>query len=248
VKTAFTAPRLQRIALGPNLGQCCGGAVTLLTEVFETARDIPKDVFARGPNMMPLAVQKALKGVRREGFVQPRLIQDWMIEPVSPPERPVWLWGAGHVGRAIANVLAPLPQFSVTWIDTDADRFPDILPSKTAQLIANNPADLVRHAPAHAEHLVLTYSHALDLELCHQILSQPFAFAGLIGSTTKWARFKARLGALGHSSAQIDRICCPIGHPELGKHPQAIAIGVAARLISADVHAESYSTHVGAHK
>lgn len=243
--SAFSAPRLQRIPLGPSLGQCCGGSVTLLTEVFETTDDIPNDVYARGPNMMPLAVQKALKGVRREGVSQPQLIEDWMIEPVSPPERPIWVWGAGHVGRAIAAMLAPLPQFSVTWIDTSADRFPETLPARTEQLIAQNPADLVRHAPHNAEHLVLTYSHALDLELCHQILSHPFAFAGLIGSTTKWARFRSRLGALGHSPAQIDRICCPIGHPELGKHPQAIAVGVAARLISSNIQAETLKTHAG---
>lgn len=245
MKTAFTAPRLQRIPLGPNLGQCCGGAVTLLTEIFETTADIPNDVYARGPNMMPLSVQKALKGVRREGCLEPRLIDTWMIEPVSPPMRPIWLWGAGHVGRAIANVIVPLPQFSLTWIDTAADRFPDTLPPNVEQIIATNPADLVRHAPETAEHLVLTYSHALDLELCHQILSHPFAFAGLIGSTTKWARFRTRLGALGHTCAQIDRICCPIGQPELGKHPQAIAVGVAARLISSDVHAETLKSHEG---
>lgn len=245
MKAAFSSPRLRRIPLGPSLGQCCGGAVTLLTEVFETADDIPTDVYARGPNIMPMTVQKALKGVRREGLTSPRLIQDWMIEPVSPLMRPIWLWGAGHVGRAIANVLAPLPQFAVTWIDTHADRFPDVLPATATQLIAANPAHLVAHAPNDAEHLVLTYSHALDLELCHQILSHPFAFAGLIGSDTKWARFRSRLTDLGHTTAQIDRICCPIGQPKLGKHPQAIAVGVAASLISSAEQIETLKTHSG---
>lgn len=245
MKSAFHAPRLQRIPLGPSMGQCCGGSVTVLTEVFETTGDIPDDVYARGPNVMPLAVQKALKGVRREGFVAPRLFGDWMVEPVSPPVRPIWLWGAGHVGRAIANVLAPLPQFSLTWIDTNQDRFPAHLPSGTTQLVATNPADLVCHAPKTAEHMVLTYSHALDLELCHQILAHDFAFAGLIGSDTKWARFRTRLAALGHNSAQINRICCPIGQPELGKHPQAIAVGVVARLIYDKSGVESLKSHVG---
>lgn len=245
MKAAFHAPRLQRIPLGPSMGQCCGGAVTLLTEIFETVENIPQDAYARGPSVMPLAVQKALKGIRREGLAAPRLLGDWMIEPVSPPVRPIWLWGAGHVGRAIANVLAPLPQFSLTWIDTKQDRFPTLLPAGTTQLIAANPADLVAHAPQDAEHLVLTYSHALDLELCHQILSHEFAFAGLIGSDTKWARFRSRLGALGHTPAQISRICCPIGQPELGKHPQAIAVGVVARLICGEIQAESLKSHAG---
>jgi xanthine dehydrogenase accessory factor len=87
------------------------------------------------------------------------------------------------------------------------------------------------HAPRDAHHLIVTYSHALDLDLCHAALSRGFASAGVIGSATKWARFRRRLAQLGHAPAAIDRIDCPIGDPRLGKHPQAIALGVAARLL-----------------
>ena len=82
-----------------------------------------------------------------------------------------------------------------------------------------------------AEHLVLTYSHALDLELCHRILGHGFARLGLIGSATKAARFRARLHDLGHLPVEIQRIACPIGDTSLGKHPQAIALGVATELL-----------------
>jgi xanthine dehydrogenase accessory factor len=92
-------------------------------------------------------------------------------------------------------------------------------------------AEAVLEAPAEAEHLVMTFSHALDLELCHRLLCQGFARLGLIGSATKWARFRSRLAALGHAPAQVARIDCPIGDPALGKHPQAIAIGVAAAFL-----------------
>ncbi len=98
---------------------------------------------------------------------------------------------------------------------------------------AADPAVLADHAPAGAEHLVLTYSHALDLELCHRLLRRGFAACGLIGSATKWARFRARLAALGHEAAAVSRIRCPIGEPGLGKHPQAIALGVAAEMLRA---------------
>ncbi len=86
-------------------------------------------------------------------------------------------------------------------------------------------------APSHAEHLILTYSHALDLELCHRILSRSFGALGLIGSATKRARVRNRLAALGHGPEQIERMQCPIGDPGLGKHPQAIALGVAAEFL-----------------
>lgn len=147
----------------------------------------------------------------------------------DPAARPLWIFGAGHVGRAIVQVMAPLPGFDITWIDTHADRFPQ---TQITTLIAADPAQVVKHAPADTEHLILTYSHQMDLALCHALLSHDFHSAGLIGSATKWARFKSRLAALGHSPAQIARIACPIGDPNLGKHPAEIALGVATAMIA----------------
>jgi xanthine dehydrogenase accessory factor len=63
------------------------------------------------------------------------------------------------------------------------------------------------------------------------LLGHGFGCAGLIGSKSKWARFQSRLAALGHSAPQISRITCPIGDPALGKHPQAIAVGVVSSLL-----------------
>ena len=229
--------RLDRVPLGPALGQCCGGAVTLLTEVYDAkaVADLPDDVIARTTDSRatdshdkPMAVRRILSQARDRG-TQPRaqLMQGWFIEPVSCPQRNLWVWGAGHVGRALINVLSPLPGLSVTWVDTCADRFPETIPPNMRALPVPNPADAVPLAPPGAEHLILTYSHALDLDLCHRLLGHGFASAGLIGSATKWARFRSRLAALGHAPGQIARIRCPIGDPSLGKHPQQIAIGVA---------------------
>nr|WP_255572116.1 xanthine dehydrogenase accessory protein XdhC [Celeribacter sp. PS-C1] len=244
-KHAFSAPRLQRLPLGPAMGQCCGGAVTLLTEVFENLAAVPEDVFARGPGTMPFAVKKALAEARAQGHVTPKLHGDWMVEPITRATRPLWVWGAGHVGRAIVATLAPLPDLAITWIDTAANRFPDVIPEGVTQLVSEHPEALMTYAPPEAEHLILTYSHALDLELCHRALTHGFAFAGLIGSHTKWARFRNRLRDLGHADAQIARICCPIGQPDLGKHPQAIAVGVAAQVISGREITESYGERTG---
>ncbi len=230
--------RLDRMALGPALNQCCGGAVTVLSEVWDAARlaSIGERVVARSlpgsGGEMPLAVKRILTRARGEGF-QPatRVLQGWFVEPVAAPVREIWIWGAGHVGRALVSVLSPLPDLRLTWIDTDAGRFPEV-PEGVTQRIAASPADLVAEAPPNAEHLVLTFSHTLDLELCHRLLRHGFGQLGLIGSATKWARFRSRLAALGHAPAQISRIRCPIGQPELGKHPHAIAVGVAADLLT----------------
>lgn len=231
---ACTAPRLERIALGPAMGQCCGGAVTLAYEPLNTQKvdEISGDYHARpmGDPTAPLALRRALARARDRGEAPPLLIADWLVEPVAPPALPLWIWGAGHVGRAIVATLSPLPGLALSWADTATDRFPDI-PAGVTPLIAENPADLVTLAPPDAHHLILTYSHALDLELCHRLLGHGFGACGLIGSASKWGRFRNRLRDLGHADAQISRIACPIGDPTLGKHPQAIAISVAAALL-----------------
>ena len=233
---------LTRHPLGPALGQCCGGAVDLLTEVFDltAAQTLPEDVIIRGTGEMPLLVARLKAAARNQGQrPNPQWINGWMVEPVTKPEREIWIWGAGHVGRALAGVLAPLPAVSVTVIDTSAERFPDTLPDGVTRIVAANPERLVKHAPACAEHLIVTFSHALDLALCHGLLGHRFAFAGLIGSATKWARFRKRLNELGHSPTSVARITCPIGRPELGKHPQQIALGVASELLTTQTRADA---------
>jgi xanthine dehydrogenase accessory factor len=176
------------VALGPGLGQCCGGSVTLRYELAE--------------------------------------------ELEQPEAVPVWVWGAGHVGRALAAVLPPLPGVAMTWVDTAPERFPDVIPEGVARLVAADPPRAMGHAPRDAHHLILTYSHDIDFALCDAGLRRGFASCGLIGSETKWARFRSRLAAMGHPDAEISRIECPIGDPKLGKHPHAIAVGVAARLLT----------------
>ena len=227
---------VERIALGPNIGQCCGGAVTLVSEVFDEA-NLPEPragLVARALDGTdpPLAVVRLLDRARAQG-ARPAttLVQNWLVEPVAQPARAIWIWGAGHVGRALAAVLAPLPDLAVTLVDVAPERFPETLPPGIRALPAPDMAAAVVLAPREAEHLVLTFSHALDLELCHRLLTHGFVACGLIGSATKWARFRSRLHALGHSPENIATILCPIGNPALGKHPQAIAISVAADIL-----------------
>lgn len=191
-----------RLPLGPALGQCCGGAVSLR---FEAAEGLE----------------------RTQGA-------------------PLWVWGAGHVGRAVVAVMAPLPQVTITWVDDGAARFPDALPEGVERIIATDMPRLLAHAPLAAHHLILSYSHEIDLGLCHAALGHGFASCGLIGSATKWARFEGRLKALGHGDAEISRITCPIGDPKLGRDPQAIAVGVAGRLLTD--HLQQESAHKPIHR
>lgn len=96
-RRALTGAGLSRHALGPDLGQCCGGRVTLLTEIFdaEAVAAVPEGgLFARGPGEMPLSVRRHLSEARGQGVIRaPQLIDGWMVEPVTRAQRPLWIWG-----------------------------------------------------------------------------------------------------------------------------------------------------------
>ena len=229
------ATAMRAVPLGPALGQCCGGHVDLVFERF-TRDTLPAEpsgaVFARaldGAAQMPFHVARAVQALR-EGRGVPALQGDWIVERIAPAQTPLWLYGAGHVGRAVVRVFTGLP-FAITWVDDAAARFPEDIPDHAAPLMAANPADAVGRAPLDAIHIVLTYSHALDLEICHRVLLRPHAHLGLIGSATKAARFAKRLRELGHAPATIARLNCPIGDKSLGKEPAQIAIGLASELL-----------------
>lgn len=220
---------LSQHPLGPDLGQCCGGFVALATEIWDADR-LAQAEAARGAFCRPVAGDLP----RPDGLgTRPglELRNGWLAEPMAPAPTPLWVWGAGHVGRAVVQAMASLPGWAIMWADTGPDRFPDTTPSGVTGLWAGELARLMEHAPTRACHLIVTHSHALDLALCSAALHRGFAFCGLIGSATKKARFARRLSELGHAAEGIDRITCPIGERSLGKHPAQIAIGVAAEFL-----------------
>jgi xanthine dehydrogenase accessory factor len=232
-KALFEAPDWQRfhrtVPLGPSLGQCCGGSVGLLIETFGAAEIAVLRALAKTAQGLKRPLIGGEAPLADEGG-DLTLKSGWLCEGFQTAGQALWIYGAGHVGRALVAVLPGLG-FEVTWVDTEAKRFPDKILAQVTRLIASNPALVAHHAPPGAHHLILTYSHALDLELCHRLLGHSFESIGLIGSATKWARFRKRLATLGHSEAQIARITCPIGDPALGKSPEVIAVGVAAALL-----------------
>lgn len=248
-----TRPGLMRYSLGPDLGQCCGGAVRLLLEPLGKTdrRWLTKwQTVVTGADAYLLTTGS--NGEKGWATLEPgedgaRVFeaQDWQVlEAVRRRSRPIWLFGAGHVGRALAKVLAELP-FEVTWLDSRFDGFPEEIPADTRHIAAPRLAEVVDEAPAGALFLVLTHSHQLDLDICYRILRRgDFAFLGLIGSATKKARFLRSLKERGHGAAALERLVCPIGLAQIpGKQPMAIAVATAAQLLALPAVQEIATEH-----
>lgn len=194
--------RSERFPLGPALGQCCGGAVTLSYELLTT------DALAR-----------------------------WRL---PAPLFQLQLYGAGHVGRAIATLLATLDA-QVDWIDEREDAFPTATtlgtpwPPHIRRVCVDAVEGEVRLAAAGAFYLVLTHDHDLDLRITEAILRRgDFGFLGLIGSKTKRARFVRRFEQRGVATGTIARMTCPIGVEGIGgKQPEVLALAAVAQLLQA---------------
>lgn len=194
--SAFTA----RYALGPALGQCCGGVVHLKFERISAA-DAPA--------------------------LQQRLLANG---------QPLALFGGGHVGRALVNILSSLP-YNVQWVDSRDEIFPAQLPPNVMCENSDPVHAAVADLPSGASVLIMSFSHAEDLDVVAACLKRQrqqgdLKFVGLIGSKTKWATFRHRLEAKGFTANELAFVTCPIGVNGIaGKEPEVIAVSVAAQLL-----------------
>lgn len=233
---------LRRVSLGPDLGQCCGGRVEVAIEAF-SVKDLAEvsalaEREAMGGRFLtrrdPLTGQREVLTMNAArpsaAFVQAE--DDSFLEWFGASERPVWLFGAGHVGRAVVLALAPLP-FAVTWIDSRAEMFPAAMPGQLTCIAHDRPAELVDKAPDNAFILIMTHSHALDEDIAAAALRLcRFPYVGVIGSATKRARFVSRLGKRGLAAAAVAAMVCPVGAAgPKSKLPAAIAASIAVELL-----------------
>lgn len=221
------------MALGPDLGQCCGGRVAIHVEVFgrEDADELAALAAAEteGSFMVSAARDASGRIVRHIGEAAPA--GGWR-ERYEEEATPLLLFGAGHVGRALVLALAPLP-FTVRWLDARPDAFPAHIPANATPAVFSDPAEELAAAPAGAFVLVMTHDHALDLAVVAAALRRAdISYVGLIGSATKKARFVSQLAQAGLDEASVARLVCPIGIPGIaGKAPAVIAAATAADLL-----------------
>ncbi|MDQ8021576.1 MAG: xanthine dehydrogenase accessory protein XdhC [Moraxellaceae bacterium] len=246
---------LHRFPLGARLGQCCGGVVWLAFERIEPSAILGWQGCAarvsRGER-----VTRRLAHDRSSEFSSGRdaentdgnntvsagtLLQmgeDWQLsQSLQLQPFPVWLFGAGHVGKALAQLLPPLG-VQLSWVDSRDDAFDAPPAPGVDHVISEDPAREVDAAPPGTLFLVMTHSHAIDFDVVARILRRDdFSFCGLIGSQSKRVGFLRRLQARGLDTS---RLTCPIGVPGISsKQPEAIAIAVAAQLLQ--IHANPAS-------
>ena len=237
---------LQDYPLGPLLGQCCGGHVRLLLEMLDgdslawldQARAACEAGAAFALNTrfegggMSRFVTSADQHCPSDGPRRPIADVRSLSEMFTPTLPRLVMFGAGHVGQAVARAFAPLP-FEVDWLASREDLRPEAGGTQAEILSEDDLEACVEAAPADTLFAIFTHSHDLDYRLTKAVLKRgEFRYLGLIGSRTKRARFESRLKDDGFTDADLARLTCPIGIPQLkDKAPAVIAVSVAAQLL-----------------
>jgi xanthine dehydrogenase accessory factor len=237
---------LQDYPLGPLLGQCCGGHVRLLVERLD-AQSLPwlEQALAACRDGAPFRLQAELQDGELRRSVQPAEAAARpdgpripipqvrrLAETIVPALPRLAIFGAGHIGQAVARAFAPLP-FALTWLASREDLRPETGMAR-ARLMAEDALEAwIAQAPAGGLYAVFTHSHDLDYRLTRAVLRRgDFAYLGLIGSATKRARFERRLRDDGLGDADLACLTCPLGLTALrSKQPAVIAVALAAQLL-----------------
>lgn len=144
----------------------------------------------------------------------------------AAPRPSVLIFGAGHVGRALARAMLPLPVQL---------RLIDQRPAELA--LADVPGELtplpeaeVCRAPPGSAYVILTHDHALDFLIAAEALARgDAAYVGMIGSATKRATFSRFAKSRGLDPAPLT---CPIGGTVRDKRPEVIAAFTAAEIMA----------------
>jgi xanthine dehydrogenase accessory factor len=252
------AARLMDRVLGVDLGQCCGGVVAMWLECFPQAslaqlRSLNDRPMA-GPRVLATAaaadgVQQNLSSGMGDDEITARLLalprhqatptvlrsrsgEITFLERLDEEYPAVWLYGAGHVGQALAGMLVQLP-LRLFWQDSRPGQLPGSAAGYSRSVAEVELVKTVADAAPGTYFLVMTHDHGLDYELCRQVLLRAdAAWLGLIGSHSKGARFRSRLRRDGFADQAIGRLVCPIGVAGVkSKWPAAIAVAIAAQLM-----------------
>ncbi|MBN9315589.1 MAG: xanthine dehydrogenase accessory protein XdhC [Devosia sp.] len=227
------------ISAGAIAGTIGGGALEYM--VIDRARQVLRNGEHRDDLDIPLGpeigqccggrVDVALRRVTPD--LVRALVARLAAEDAARPH--VFLFGAGHVGHALARALAPLPAH-VHVVDTRPGELTD-LPDNVETLAVPMPEAVVRSAPEGSSYVILTHDHALDFLIGAEALQRLDApYVGMVGSKTKRARFRSWYLDAGYPADRLERLVLPIGGRAfpggLGdKRPEVIAALAAAEIL-----------------
>lgn len=158
---------------------------------------------------------------------------DIYIEPL-PRMNTLYIFGAGHVGKALARLASGL-DFVLHVIDDRREELDRITMPGVRKV--HGAFREVLHGLAfntNAYIVVMTYDHVTDREILAHCIQRPHAYLGMIGSERKARITKRMFSKDGLATVeQLDRVRMPIGKSIAAETPEEIAISILAEMIEA---------------
>ncbi len=156
---------------------------------------------------------------------------DWYLEPISHEGR-AYIFGCGHVGRSLAEVLA-FAGFDVVALDDRPEVLKGARVPRAVECRFVDYADLSASVAVCARDfaVVCTAGHASDFKVLEQVLAAHPRYVGCLGSKRKAEHTRARLRDAGFSPDVIETVEMPVGVPIACETPEEIAISIAARMV-----------------
>lgn len=238
------------IAADALAGTIGGGALEYM--VIDRARQVLRDGVPADTMDIPLGPEIGqCCGGRVEVSLRPAngaaLVE--RLERAEAARPHVYLFGAGHVGKALARALVPLP-LKVHVVDTRPDELEGLPDGVEGRALAM-PEMAVRTAPTGSSYVILTHDHALDFLIAAEALKRADApYVGMVGSRTKRVKFRSwYLSEVEGSAEAFERLVLPIGgkafpHGLGDKRPEVIAALAAAEILVQIAHGEAMSENM----
>lgn len=215
-------------------GRACVQVIPLSSQSAQPRIIVAEDMHDDSPiSRFALQLLQSQGGCQIKSFAQAGDVeQSWLFDPVVVDDFRVYVFGAGHVGRALVEQLS-LQEIAVTWVDTRDNQFPQTLMQHVEVCCTDTPESVIDAAAAGSYFVIMTHDHQLDQQLCEQILRRgDFDYLGLIGSHSKRSKFDQRLMRRGIDPLILKRMTCPIGIAGINsKKPAAIALAVCAQIV-----------------
>lgn len=245
--------------LAGDLGLSCGGTVELFVEPLLAEPELAALLDAVGravTERRPATVFTGLEwrdGPRKAARVGGQAIGlgGWTPPPAPGDARGAWLdeatgtfvefvprtprlviFGAGHVGRAIAQVAASTDFHLVVTDDREEFANADALPWAD-EVIVEDPRTVAGALRLDADDYVVvaTRGHRMDAVVIERVAASAARYVGLLGSRRKQAVLWKALAAAGVPDEALRRVRVPVGLDIGADTPGEIAVAVVAELI-----------------
>jgi xanthine dehydrogenase accessory factor len=231
-------------ASGEKSGMICSGSQTNLYYLCQPSKD--KEAIAKIVSVIERDIPASLlidpsgMSVQEKvlDFTQPQIkltreSGEWRYEEQLLNRKRIAIFGGGHCSLALSRVMSQL-DYDVQFFDTrhEVSTLTQNSYARSLQIVENyQEAGALIPFPQLTCVVVMTTDFVSDLNALLGVVSLPFPFIGVMGSSAKIAAIFEQLQQAGVNESVLSRLYAPVGLPINSHIPEEIAISIAGQIL-----------------